>query len=237
MFSRCSSICCIARASALGPPVCASHTTDLISSSFSLSAPLIARTGPASFRSSVSVAGQLEFPSLAPRCDRGRSKSHTFEISLTICEGEMHRPISARLSAFSVGPSWKNVMRFYGVFAERRLDECPCTVSERSVFAAGTAHHGPRNVLRHGQIAAGSGRSQRERRSILMIEVTRRAASRRWRISRRRGVRPAASRLRSISLAARARADAHPNPVTLGQRSRPFRFSYRELHQAYVLPH
>jgi hypothetical protein len=27
-------------------------------------------------------------------------------------------------------------MRFYGIFAERRLDECVCDVPERAVFAA-----------------------------------------------------------------------------------------------------
>jgi hypothetical protein len=30
-------------------------------------------------------------------------------------------------------------MRFYGIFAERHLDECLCNVSERTVFAAGAA--------------------------------------------------------------------------------------------------
>ncbi len=40
-------------------------------------------------------------------------------------------------------------MRFHGIFTEHRLDECLCNGSERTVFAAGTAHHGPRNVLGH----------------------------------------------------------------------------------------
>ena len=40
-------------------------------------------------------------------------------------------------------------MRFHRIFTERRLDECLCNGSERTVFVPGTAHHGPRNVFGH----------------------------------------------------------------------------------------
>jgi hypothetical protein len=79
---------------------------------------------------------------------RRRSTDICRDFSVRSSRALPHAGPAAR-PAFSVSPPWKNVMRFYGIFAERHLDECLGDVCERTLLTTCAAHHGPRDVLSH----------------------------------------------------------------------------------------